>query len=124
MKHQLGLLFLRLTFAGNMLFAHGLPKIVNFNTILPNFPDPINLGPKVSLILAIFSELVCSLLIIMGLKTRLATIPLIITMLVITFIVHAGAPWTKQEFPLLYLYGFIAILLLGPGKISLDNNKG
>ena len=122
MKREMGMLFLRITFAGNMLIAHGIPKLTGFNSIAASFPDPFNFGSKLSLILAIFAEVFCSVLILIGLKTRIATIPLIITMLTEAFIIHAGDPWSKQEFPLLYFYGFMAILLFGPGKYAIDKN--
>ena len=120
MKNDIALLVLRITFAGNMMIAHGVPKLINFSKISNNFPDPLGVGGKLSLILTIFAELFCSALIITGIKTRLATIPIIITMLVASFIIHAGDPWVKQEFPLIYAYGFLAILLLGPGKYALS----
>ncbi|EPR65175.1 hypothetical protein ADICYQ_5708 [Cyclobacterium qasimii M12-11B] len=41
-------------------------------------------------------------------------------MAVITFIVQSGGGFEKQELPMIYLLVFIVLLLLGPGKISLD----
>ncbi len=122
MKQEIGLLFLRLTFAGNMMIAHGVPKLLNFSNISSSFPDPLGVGSKISLSLAIFSELFCSLMIIFGIKTRIAAIPIIVTMLVASFIINAGGPWTKQEFPLVYAYGFLSILFLGPGKYAVDKS--
>ncbi|WP_333907979.1 DoxX family protein [Aequorivita sinensis] len=61
------------------------------------------------------------MLLIIGLSTRLAAIPLAITMLVAAFIVHANDGFGRQELPLLYAAIYISIALIGAGKYSLDN---
>ncbi|MGO3707188.1 MAG: DoxX family protein [Mesonia hippocampi] len=117
--HITALLF-RLFFGGLML-THGIPKLQNLLTAQEvSFPDPLGVGAVPSLILTIFSEVVCAGLLVLGLATRLASIPLIITMLVIVFIVHLNDGLSGQELPLLYLIGYLGILLLGPGKYSID----
>jgi putative oxidoreductase len=73
------------------------------------------------LALAVFAEVFCSLLLIFGIATRLAAIPLIITMLVAAFIVHANDGFGRQELPLLYSAVFFAIAIAGAGKISFDH---
>ncbi len=117
--YHFGLLFLRLTFSGMML-THGIPKLLNLIQGDIQFGDPIGLGPTVSLILAVIGEAICPLLIILGLKTRIAAIPTIITMAVAAFIVHGSDPLGTKEMALLYLFGFTAIALLGSGRFSLD----
>lgn len=121
MGRSLGVLVLRLSVGLMMAFAHGLGKIQMFmNSEVIQFADPIGLGHEMSLLLAAGAEFFCSLLLVIGLMTRLATIPLIITMMVAVFIVHANDPFQKMEFGLLYLFPYIAILLMGPGKFSVD----
>ena len=117
--YHFGLLFLRLTFSGMML-THGIPKLLNLVQGDIQFGDPIGLGPTVSLILAVIGEAICPLLIILGLKTRIAAIPTIITMAVAAFIVHGSDPLGTKEMALLYLFGFTVIALLGSGRFSLD----
>lgn len=121
MKSHIGTLILRLTFGLIMLLSHGLPKVLNFSSMMNNFPDPIGLGNSLSLGLAIGAEVGCALLITIGLFTRLATLPLIITMAVAIFAVHAGDPWQKIELAAIYLLGYSAIFCLGPGLWSLDH---
>ena len=75
----IGLLILRVCLGCMMLFGHGWGKLLNFSEYAEKFPDPIGLGVTVSLILAIFAEFVCSILVVLGLATRLAVIPLIDT---------------------------------------------
>jgi hypothetical protein len=52
--------------------------------------------------------------------SRLAVIPLIITMLLAGFIVHAPDPYVKKELAFLYLLPFIFLFLSGAGRYSLD----
>jgi putative oxidoreductase len=85
------------------------------------FPDPIGVGATASLLLAVFSEVFCSILLIFGIGTRLAAIPLLITTLVAALIVHANDGFGKQELPLLYSAIYVVIAIAGAGKISIDN---
>jgi putative oxidoreductase len=41
-------------------------------------------------------------------------------MLVAAFIVHGDDPFQKKELALLFLTPFLALLLAGPGRFSLD----
>ena len=114
------LLIVRLLIAALML-THGLPKLSKLMAGGEiKFANPIGLGPTISLILVVFSEVFCSILIAIGYKTRLATIPLIITMLVAAFITHYGDGIHKQEKALLYVVVYLSILVSDGGKFSLD----
>ncbi|MEM9546750.1 MAG: DoxX family protein [Bacteroidota bacterium] len=113
-------LILRIGFGGFML-THGIPKMMKlFEGGTIEFPDPLHLGPMLSLILTVFAEVICAFLILIGYKTKWASIPLVITMLVAAFIVHGQDPLGKKEFALLYAIGFLCIGMLGAGKYSLD----
>lgn len=119
-KAHLALLLLRVAVACTMLF-HGIPKLEKLLAGDFTFGDPIGIGSGPSLVLAAFAEFGCSLLILIGLGTRLATIPLIITMLVAAFIAHADDPITEKDLILLYLLVYSVLLYLGSGKYSIDN---
>ena len=119
---DIAMLLLRLTFGGLMLLNHGWGKMIKLFTEDPiRFADPIGIGMAPSLALTVFAEALCAFLIVIGLGTRLATIPLIITMLVAVFVIHWADPFGDKEMALLYLIPYLAILLMGPGKISLDS---
>lgn len=120
---HLWLLVYRIAVSAFML-THGLPKFYRFFGDDPvRFADPLGIGVLPSLVLAAFAELVCSVLIIIGLGTRLATIPLIITMIVAVFIVHANDPFARMELGLMYLFTYLTILVAGPGRYSIDGMK-
>lgn len=113
------LMLLRVVF-GAMMMMHGYHKLLNIISGQMEFGDPIGIGESLSLNLTVFAEFFCSILLILGLMTRLALIPLMITMLVALFIVHQNDPLEEKEIAILYLIGFYAIYLTGPGGLSMD----
>ena len=104
---------------GLLLASHGLQKLQGFNAMASQFPDPIGLGSEVSLALAIFGELACSLAFVFGFLTRLAVIPMIFTMLVAFVTVHHGSI-AEGELAFVYLVVFVLAWIAGPGKYSID----
>ncbi|NEM98403.1 DoxX family protein [Pontibacter burrus] len=118
---DIALLVVRVTVAGLML-AHGLPKLEMLLSSDPvKFSALFGLSAASSLALAVFSEVICSVLILVGLGTRLAAIPLIITMLIAAFYVHGADPFAKKEPAILYLIPYVMLLLTGSGKYALDH---
>ena len=119
--NDLGLLILRVGIGLLMAFSHGFGKMQKYFSGAPiQFADPIGLGQETSLLLAGSAEFFCALALAFGLFTRIVSIPLLITMAVAVFIIHAGDPFNKQEFPLLYLLVFMTFILCGGGRYSLD----
>jgi len=115
------LLLLRIT-AGPFMLTHGWGKFLKLMGDEPiKFADPIGVGVTASLVLVVFSEVFCSILLFFGITTRLAAIPLIITMLVAAFIIHADDGFGRQELPLLYTAIYIVFVINGAGKFSIDN---
>jgi putative oxidoreductase len=118
---DLGLLVLRIAICAFML-SHGWPKLTKLMAGGEiQFLDPFGLGVMLSFIMAIFAEVLCSILLLFGLATRWATIPLIITMLVAIFVAHAADGFGKQELPAHYVLVYFFLLLVGPGKYSVDH---
>src|SRR5690606_19326172 len=76
-------LILRIGFGILMIPNHGWKKLQKFDEMAPQFMSFMGLNSSVSLGLCIFAELLCSIFIVMGLMTRWAVLPLLITMLVI-----------------------------------------
>lgn len=117
---SVGLLILRVAF-GIFMLVHGFAKVTNFQAMSDTFPDPIGVGSTFSLVLAIGAEVGCSVLLIAGLGTRLAVIPLAATMLVALLIVHADDPWQKKELAAVFLTAYAALFFTGGGEFSLDH---
>jgi putative oxidoreductase len=115
------LLFVRLA-VGSFILTHGLPKLTRLTSGAEiKFADPFGFGATFSLALAVFAEVFCALFIMLGLGTRLASIPLVITMLVAAFHAHADDPFGTKEKPLLFLLIFVVLLVFGSGRYSVDN---
>jgi putative oxidoreductase len=112
-------LILRLVFGGMFIF-HGYPKLANYDQMLTMFGDPIGIGTELSLILTIFGEFVCGILIVLGLFTRFAVVPVFITMLVAYFVAHKNDAFTLKMLPFVYLFLCVIVFILGGGKYSAD----
>lgn len=103
-----------------VLFAHGYNKFVKFETVAPKFMNFLGIGRSLSLSLCIFAEVVCALFVILGLFTRLACIPLVINFAVALAFAHKYDFLHNGEKASLFFLIFLAILFVGPGRISVD----
>ena len=118
--NNIALLLIRIVFAGSMLYGHGLSK---FNRLIEgnfSFANPIGIGEAPTLVLAVFSEFLAPLFILIGYKTKIFSFFPAATMFVAAFIVHLSDPFARKEKAILFLIGFIVIMMMGPGKYSID----
>ncbi|MCX8197061.1 MAG: DoxX family protein [Candidatus Micrarchaeota archaeon] len=125
-KEDWGLLALRLIFVAFML--HGIQKFTSLDGTAQFFekigiPAPYIMAPIVA-----FVETFGSLAIILGIGTSIAAPLLAFVMFVAILTAHLGSMLAKGfpfgllggELPLANMLASIAIMLLGPGKISLE----
>lgn len=118
---DIALLLLRLAFGGLMIINHGWGKLMKLLAGPPiKFADPLGLGSTISLQLAVLGEVICPILLVIGLFTRWAAIPALITMLVAAWIIHGGDPFKEQEKALLFAVSYLVLFLTGPGRYSID----
>lgn len=114
------LLVVRL-FVGFAMLSHGFPKL---QLLLeggdPKFFNFLGMGSYISLILTVFAEFVCSILLILGFFTRITVGILMFTMAIAAFVIHGGDAFGKQELSLLYLVNYVMIMTFGAGRISID----
>lgn len=115
---NLALLILRL-FVGGMMLTHGIAKLENYTALREGFPDPIGWGAGLSLVMIILVEVGCSLMVVTGLLTRFAVIPLVFAM-IMAMTTHGDMSVSSVELPLLYLGMYVVIFIAGPGKCSID----
>jgi putative oxidoreductase len=104
---------------GAVFFNSGLLKINSWEFAIKLFEDEYKvpfIDPVWAARLAAFNELTFPVLLVLGLATRLATLPLLGMILVIQTLVYPQA-WVDH-----LLWGSILVFLLsrGPGAISLD----
>ncbi|MFL5774541.1 MAG: DoxX family protein [Flavisolibacter sp.] len=106
---------------GALMLTHGLPKLAGLLSGGPvQFPPVFGLTPEISLGLAVFAEVFCSILIIIGLGTRFAVIPPAITMMVAVFSILAADTFSKKELAVFYLLSYVVLFFSGSGKYSAD----
>jgi putative oxidoreductase len=121
---SIGLLLMRVTAGGLLLYGHGWPKLLHFAERASRFPDPLGIGSPRSLALAVFAEVLCAACVVLGFATRFASIPILILLGVAAFRVLGGAPWSDRELALVYAAPFLALVLTGGGRYSLDARFG
>ncbi len=112
---DLGLFFLRIAGSLLLLYVHGLPKIVHFSEELTRIEDPFGFGPYFSLIPAIVAEVICPILILFGVATRVACVPIVAVLLVAMLVVHPGWSIAEGQFGWLLLIIFTTLAITGPG---------
>lgn len=103
-----------------MMLSHGIPKALEYETLVRSFPDPLNVGSEVSAMLILFAEVGCSILLLLGLFGRFAAVTLFIAMMVAASVQHFNDPWAMKELPLLYASVYAALTFTGPGSTSID----
>jgi putative oxidoreductase len=114
------LLFFRVI-AASFLLTHGFPKLQKLLSGEEiQFLDPYGLGITTSFVLVVCAEFFCSILVIIGLATRLAVIPIMITMATAVIFAHATDPFGTKEKPLLFLLIFALLFVFGSGRYSVD----
>ncbi len=118
---------------GAVFAVHGWQKLTDgaagFAQMLVGLGVP---APEVFAWLVTAAELVGGVLLLLGLLTRLATLPLIATMVGAIALVKTdlgviapmGAPMPGAELDIALLAGLLALALLGPGSLSLDHAVG
>lgn len=119
-NQALGLLFLRVSGAVFLLWVHGLPKLLNYSEQLKLIEDPFHLGAQVTLLLAVFAEVLCPLLILAGVLVRLACLPILAVLLIAMLVVHPEWTVFEGQFGWLLLIIFTSILIAGPGRFALS----
>ncbi|MBY8932958.1 MULTISPECIES: DoxX family protein [Pseudomonas] len=117
---DIGLLFLRVSGGLFLLWVHGLPKLLDFTAQLQLIEDPFHLGSHLTLILAIFAEVLCPLLIVAGLLARLACVPILFVLLVALLVVHPQWSVAEGQFGWLLLILFTTVLIAGPGRLAIS----
>lgn len=125
---NLGRLFLRL-FLGLMLIQFGTRQIYHFHELQDIFPAVLWMSGEACLILMIIIELLCSVFIMIGFFTRFMSIPPFVAMAIAEFYLlkHSSVlppylvSWDNPVYlPVMFMGIIFFILLVGPGKISVD----
>jgi putative oxidoreductase len=118
---DLTLLFYRILVGASLFFVHGAKKLTHFEAELNSFPDPFGFGTRLTFFFAIFASLICPLLLMLGVLTRLACLGILAVTLTGLFLVHLHDPLEVMDTPYIYSVSVLLLFFLGPGKYSLDH---
>lgn len=125
---NLGRLFLRL-FVGVMLMQFGIRQMVHYLEMQDSFPAVLGMSSAVSLTVMTVIETVCSFFIMVGFMTRMMIVPPFVALCIAEYyVLHdyvAQAAytlsWQQQGYlPVMFLGIYFFLMLVGPGKISID----
>ena len=125
---NLGRLFLRL-FVGLMLMQFGVRQMYQYGSIAHEFPTFMGMSPEATLVVMIVIEIFCSLCIMIGFCTRFMTLPPFAAMIVaeyhlLNYVVDTPSymiTWAMPGYlPTMFMGIYFFIILVGPGKISID----
>ncbi len=121
-NYDFGLLVLRVVFGFTLCILHGWSKIVHYSQMAAHFPDPVHIGSKLSLLFAILSDLICSLLVAVGLGTRWAALIIAINTGTAFALVHGFSLFGPHngELALLFFGWALTLVITGPGRYSVD----
>lgn len=119
----LGPLVVRLVF-GYFWLETGIAKVQNLDGFTQRFVGWGIPHPAFNAALSAWTELLGGLLLMLGLFTRLVSIPMIINMIVALALVVSGHLMSLDDYveadEVLYITIFFWFLIAGPGRISLD----
>lgn len=118
-----GILLMRIVFGFYMMMS-GYDKLVHFAEKKASFMDFLGMGSTTSLVLVVFAEFFCAMFVMIGLFTRLSSIPVVICMSVALFKAHHGDVMNTGAHAAMFLAVFLTILIVGPGKFSVDGFSG
>lgn len=121
-----GLLLLRIGTGLILFMRHGWEKVSQMTLVNPKFPDLLGLGHNGTWVLAMLSDGVFSLLLVIGVGTRWIALYSFVEIFIAWAMVHHFSFLGKSpaadhgELIALYLSAFLALMVAGAGRYSVD----
>jgi putative oxidoreductase len=119
---NVGMLLFRIAASLEIIVVHGFKKIGIGVSVAENVPNPLHLPEVLNNTFATAANIFFPFLVLIGFCTRLATLPTLAVTLTGYFVVHWHDALLVRDTPFVYSLMFFLILLMGPGKYSLDNS--
>lgn len=122
-RRDMGVLFLRLFIGVRLIYGvidniFSWKKMLEFAAFLENFHFPF---PIASAIISVFFQCIAGIMIIVGLKIRLAALLMIGNFLIALLMVHLYDSFEGMTPALAILFASILFLFQGAGKYALDS---
>ena len=119
---HLSILIFRIALSLQLMIVHGLKKIGIGVEEAEKIPNPVHLPEWLNNLFGISSNLFFPVLVIFGLFTRIAVLPILAVTLSGYFILHWNDPLLVSDMPFMYSLAFLLLFVIGPGKYSIDNS--
>ena len=127
----IGLAVLRIGTGVTLFLRHGWEKQpMHWAQLMARFPDPIHIGAKPSFLIAFLADFICAFLLVLGVGTRWVALFCLANIFVAWAFVHhfsffgKGPGSDHGELIVLYLVALLAIVIAGPGALSIDGMRG
>lgn len=125
---NIGLLLLRYSIA-ILILLHGIANMISNYAVIKSVLDGVGM-PNLLAYGVFIGEIVAPLFIIIGFRTRLASLVIAFNMLIAILLAHSSDIFSLNQFggwgielQALYLFGSIAIFFLGSGGFALSRNS-
>ena len=115
------MLFFRIAVSLEMILVHGFKKLGFGVAAAEKVPNPLHLPESFNYAFAVSANIFFPLLVLIGLCTRLATLPTLAVTMTGYFVLHWNDAALVRDTPFIYSVIFLLILFMGPGKYSIDN---
>jgi putative oxidoreductase len=119
---DISLLVFRILVSLELIVAHGLKKIGIGVAQAEQVPNPLHLPESLNSFFAISANLFFPVLVILGLFTRIAVLPILAVTLMGYFVVHWNDSLLAKDTPFIYSVVYLFILVMGPGRYSADQS--
>jgi len=121
MLFNIGMFFLRLAVGMEMIFVHGFKKLGIGVAQVEKVPNPLHLPDTFNYAFVVSANIFFPFFVLIGFCTRLATFPTLAVTLTGYFVLHWNDASLVKDTPFIYSVIFLYIMVLGPGKYSIDN---
>lgn len=115
------MLFFRMAVCLEIIFVHGFKKLGIGVADAEKIPNPLHLPEIFNNAFAVSANIFFPFLVMIGLCTRISTLPTLAVTLTGYFVLHWNDAALIKDTPYIYSIIFLLILVLGPGKYSFDN---
>lgn len=115
------MLLFRASASLELMIVHGFKKLGIGTAETEKIPNPLHLPDAFNNVFAISANIFFPFCILLGLCTRLAALPVLAVTLTGYFVLHWNDAPLIKDTPGIYSLVFLLILVLGPGKYSIDN---
>jgi len=122
-RHQISLGLLLLRVIGGALLISGRAwtwqTLIDSNRVLES--TGWILGGEIGWFLTLFSECLCTLLVMFGMFTKFASVPPAVAMMIAGLALPGGTAWSERELYFLLALPFFVLSFTGAGEYSVDS---